>query len=228
MLLPEPTSLLAVDVETHALIPVQPRGSWWQVGRFGIDTTVCDEDIASLHAVQVGWTFGSVDAEDPETKVRLVRPDGFEIEEAAAKKHGITHARAMREGFPLRVALQELVADVEGVVREGGRICSHHLGFDAGVLAYAMERLELHDLAAKWSDIVRGGICTMNQHVGHWVRKQIGIGDKPMKIPLRLVDGIKALLPQHGGLLADHHDAGTDSRMHFLLAVELITRAKAR
>ena len=100
--------------------------------------------------------------------------------------------------------------------------------FDSGVLAYAMERLELHDLAAKWSDIVRNGICTMNQHVGHWVRKQIGIGDKPMKIPLRLVDGIEALLPQHGRLLADHHDAGADSRMHFLLAVELITRAKAR
>ena len=50
----------------------------------------------------------------------------------------------------------------------------------------------------------------MNQHVGHWVRKQIGIGDKPMKIPLRLVDGIKALLPQHGALLAGHHDAGAD------------------
>ena len=75
---------------------------------------------------------------------------------------------------------------------------------------------------------MRAGICTMNQHVGHCVRKQFGIGDKPMKIPLRLVDGVKAFLPQHDGLLADHHDAGTDSRMHFLLAVELITRAKAR
>ena len=72
------------------------------------------------------------------------------------------------------------------------------------------------------------GICTMNQHVGHWVRKQIGIGDKPMKFPLRPVDGVKACLPQHDGLLADHHNAGTDSRMHFLLAVELIARAKPR
>ena len=74
---------------------------------------------------------------------------------------------------------------------------------------------------------MRNGICTTNPRVGHWVRKQIGIGDKPMGIPLRLVDGVKALLRQHDALLADRHDAGTDSRVHFLLAAELITMAKA-
>ncbi len=29
MLLPEPERLIAVGVETHALIPDRPKGSWW-------------------------------------------------------------------------------------------------------------------------------------------------------------------------------------------------------
>ncbi len=61
MLLPEPERLIAVDVETHTLIPDQPKGSWWQEGRFDIDTTVSDSDIASLRVVWtslVRWAVG--------------------------------------------------------------------------------------------------------------------------------------------------------------------------
>ena len=47
LLLPEPASLLAIDVETYIMVPTQPKGSWWQAGRFGIDTTVSDADIAT-------------------------------------------------------------------------------------------------------------------------------------------------------------------------------------
>ena len=77
-----------------------------------------------------------------------------------------------------------------------------------------------------WGGLARKGFCAMNRHIGHWVRAQIGIADKPRKIPMRLKDGIRALLPEHAGLIDNHHDAGADSLMHWLLARDLIARAK--
>ncbi len=108
MLLPEPERLIAVDVETHALIPDQPKGSWWQAGRFDIDTTVSDSDIASLRVVQVGWTYGLLGTAEPVTKVRLVRPDGFAIDEAATRKHHISQEHAIAQGVPLESVLANI------------------------------------------------------------------------------------------------------------------------
>ena len=53
------------------------------------------------------------------------------------------------------------------------------------------------------------------------MRTQIGIADKPRKIPMRLKDGIRALLPEHAGLIDKHHDAGVNSLMHWHLARDL-------
>ncbi len=227
VLLPERAVLFAVDVETHVMIPTQPKGSWWQPGRFGVDATVSDADIAAMRVVQVGWTIGQLATSEPETKVRLVQPSGFVVDEEAAAKHGISQEHAASHGVPLEVVMRELLADAQATCSSNGRLASHHLGFDGGILACEMERVGLDEGAAAWGDLVSKGICTMNQHVGHWVRQQIGIGDKPMKIPLRLADGIRALLPEHAKLLDKHHDAGVDSHMHWLLARDLIARAKS-
>ena len=128
LLLPEPVRLFAVDVETHALIPEQPKGSWWQEGRFDIDTTVSDADIASLRVVQVGWTYGDLSTTQPVTKVRLVRPVGFSIDEAATKKHRISHEDAVAKGVALESVLRDLLEDAEAVCANGGRMVGHHFG----------------------------------------------------------------------------------------------------
>ena len=100
-------------------------------------------------------------------------------------------------------------------------------GFDGAVIAYEMERLGLYINACAWGKFVQRGICTMNQHIGHWIRMQSGINDKPMKIPNRLVDCIYNLLPEHYHLTKKRHDVGNDSLLHLLLARELISRARA-
>ena len=227
LLLPEPTSLLAIDIETHTLIPKQPTGSWWQEGRLGIESTVCDNDISALRAVQIGWTKGAIGSHHLVTKVRVIRPDGYTIDEAASAMHKITQATAVENGLPLNVVLKELVSDAEMVYRAGGRLCSHHFALDAGIIAYELERACSEDIANTWVVIARQGICTMHERIGHWVRAQLGIHDKPMKIPLRLKDGITGLLPHHNHLLNKHHDAGVDSHMHWLFANDLIARAKS-
>ena len=227
LLLPEPTSLLAIDIETHAMIPKQSIGSWWQEGRLGIDSTVCDKDISALRAVQIGWTKGAIGSHDLVTKVRVIRPEGFTIDEAVSSVHKITQATAVANGLPLNVVLKELVSDAEIVYRAGGRICSHHLALDAGIIAYELERVCSEDVANIWVVIARQGICTMHERIGHWVRAQLGMHDKPMKIPLRLKDGITGLLPQHNHLLNNNHNAGVDSHLHWLFANDLIARAKS-
>ena len=98
--------------------------------------------------------------------------------------------------------------------------------FDASLLQNEMRKLGLCGATESWEQIVCEGLCTMDPDICQWVRHQIGIGDKPRKIPMRLADALRALLPDHAHLLAEHHDAGVDSYMHWLLAGDLVRRAQ--
>ena len=177
--------------------------------------------------VQVGWTIGKRGCDAPQTETRFIKLCSFILEQSATDKHRITHEHAVEHGVCLLDALKDLLSDATKLHADGGCLCSHHLGFDAGLLENEMQHLELHDMAATWAHIVRDGMCTMDPDVGHWVRKMIGIGDKPRNIPMRLMDLVKTLVPERSGLLVDHHDAGTDSYMHWLVASELLARARS-
>ena len=164
-------------------------------------------------------------AHAPVVKHRLIKPEGFVVEESATAKHGITHASALSHGKALGEGLRELLRDVTALVNKGYRICGHHLGFDAGIILRELGRAHLGDSAGIWEQVVGEGLCTMNPDICHWVRKQIGIGDKPKNIPMRLRDLISILLPHHAGLVAQNHHAGVDAHMSMLVAQELHRRA---
>ena len=218
--------LMAIDVETHALVPSAPRKSWWRTGRFQMQTTASEEQLATLRVVQVGWTIGMVDGAAAQTRSELVRPHGFTIDASATEKHGITQALVEARGVGLETVLEEIVAEAVRVDEDGGRLCSHHFEFDARLLHNEMMSLGLRQLAADWARVAAKGLCTMDPDIGHWCRQQIGIADKPRNIPTRLADLVQVLLPDRCGLLAGHHDAGNDSYMHWLLACDLVKRAK--
>lgn len=218
--------VMAIDVETHAF--ARQKVTEWRRGRFGFATKLGEEDAEFLRVVQVGWTIGLLGAQDVRQQVRLIKPRGFVIEAQATGKHGITQEVAEAKGIDISVALRDLCACAKQMHNDGGRICAHHLDFDARLLAREMGRLELVDLAADWEQIARAGLCTMDPDIGHWIRKQMGLGEIPRAIPIRLADAVRAMVPHHAALLANHHDAGTDSRMHWELACELMTRAGMR
>ncbi len=90
-----------------------------------------------------------------------------------------------------------------------------------------MSALGFDDMSAEWGAIVRKGICTMDPDIAHWVRQQVGWTDVARFVPIRLVDAVKALLPEHAHLVEDHHDAAIDCHMHWLLARDLSSRASA-
>ena len=150
-----------------------------------------------------------------------MRPDGFEISEAATKKHGISHSDAVSQGEPLAKCLRELVDDVSTLKLQGGRVCSHKLEFDAGILVQEMNRCGLADLTKLWAEAVKGGFCSMDPDIGHVVRRQAGLMDYERKTPMRLKDMVHLLLPEAQDLLERHHSAGNDSHIHWLLGQKI-------
>ena len=217
--------VVGIDVETHALVPAQ-KSQAWRAGRFGLQTKVDADTLAPLRLVQIGWAIGEISGGQPEPRSRIIKPDGFEIETSASAKHRIDHNLALAEGVPLRDALKEMLQEVLGAARRGGRVCAHHLEFDATVIANEMERAGLGSELAEWERVVRAGLCTMDPHIGHWVRTQAGSNDVPHFIPIRLADAVASMVPDGERLLVHHHDAGGDARMHWLLFRELDRRAK--
>ena len=210
---------MGIDIETHSLVP-STADSWWRPGQFGFMTRLTKDVLAELRVVQIGWTFGAFGSA-PTTKERLVQPDGFEISDAAAAKHGISNSIAASQGTPLVDCLRELLDDVSALKLQGGRVCSHNLEFDVGILVEEMNRYGLAELAAQLAEAVEGGFCSMDPDVSHFVRRQAGLVDQERKAPMRLRDMVHLLLPEAQELLKRHHSAGSDSHMHWLLCQKI-------
>ena len=85
-----------------------------------------------------------------------MQPDGFVISDDATEKHGVSHGVAASQGEPLVKCLRELLDDIALLKLQGGRLCSHNLEFDAGILMEEMNRSELADLAEPFAEAVRG------------------------------------------------------------------------
>ena len=221
---------IALDVKTHNLLPHTALYQGWVAGQFGHMCCVNECQLQDLRVVQIDWSIGRFDAcSDPLTKSLLVKPDGFEISEAAAAKHGITTEKALAVGSPISRVLAELLADFADVRRCCGRVCACQLEFDMGVIKCEMERAELHDELHAWRKAAMNGFCIMNpditdwactkfvEHARHhtsiWYRKTISFQDM-----------VRALLPGRVALLENHHEAGANSRMTWLVVRQLFRR----
>lgn len=67
----------------------------------------------------------------------VIRPEGFEIPEAAAAIHGISQERAMQEGIELKAALESFLADLNSC----GRMVAHNANFDFNVISCEVFRV---------------------------------------------------------------------------------------
>ena len=179
--------------------------------------------IGKLRVVRVGWAFG--DFGSPcHVEEHLILPEGFKISAAATKKHHITNESVVAGGIPLSKALTNMLNDARRLVHQGGRLCSHHLEFDAGIIAEEMNRCGLSAAVGVWEELVmRHGFCTMGRDVGKWIRQQSGEADASRAI-MKLNELVCKLLPDAPALLAKHHSAGNDAYMHWRVLRELVQR----
>jgi hypothetical protein len=130
-----PSVIIGIDVETHDFSYNETtRG---RVGQFGWYTLKEESVIQSARLVQIGWAISTADPAQPvEHKSLFVLPCGFEVSPKIEEFTGgqASHEKAMLEGVPLHEALRVFMAEVTGAFNRGGRIVSHHLEFDAGII----------------------------------------------------------------------------------------------
>ncbi|MBN2265218.1 MAG: 3'-5' exonuclease [Candidatus Aminicenantes bacterium] len=105
--------------------------------------------------VQLAWA--RYDHRGIEEKARsfIVKPDGFRIPPDSTRIHGITHARAVREGRNLAEVLDEFL---EAATVPETTLVAHNLEYDRNVIAGELVRMTR---PLGFLELV--GICTMKE-----------------------------------------------------------------
>lgn len=80
--------------------------------------------------VQIAWIKYDKDGGEIEHGGCIIRPDGFTIPDDATEVHGITTEIAMKDGVPLKDALNGFLASVD----ESNLLVSHNISFDENVV----------------------------------------------------------------------------------------------
>jgi len=80
--------------------------------------------------VQIAWARYDAKHRDIGTASFIVRPERFRIPSEAQRVHGISTARALAEGSPLKIVLKTLTA----AIQEAQVVVAHNLRFDENVI----------------------------------------------------------------------------------------------
>jgi DNA polymerase III epsilon subunit-like protein len=163
--------------------------------------SIVDEDNALSRAAAAIANHAACDAVP--TRVFIVRPDGFEIPEAAAAIHGIETARALAEGVPVSLAMTALIEDLDGC----DQWVAHNVAFDRGVIASELYRLDMADEAAAF--LKKTSVCTMRLgtlHGQRWPRLN-ALYERYFKEPMpgcahRADSDMRACMAIHRAMLA--------------------------
>ena len=102
--------------------------------------------------VQLAWMLADGQGNEVSSAEHIVRPEGFVIPEDAARVHGISTERALREG----AALAEVLAAVASGIGSATTLVAHNMPFDEMILGAEFLRAGfLNPLAGKER------LCTM-------------------------------------------------------------------
>jgi len=106
--------------------------------------------------VQISWSLYDADGQHWESQNYIIKPEGFVIPEEAVRIHRITQERALKEGVPLRGALEKFLSDV----KSASYLVAHNIDFDEKIIGSELLRAHLDNplpAAVK--------ICTMKSSV---------------------------------------------------------------
>ena len=80
--------------------------------------------------VQLAWVVTDEQGGELKATSHIIRPDGFVIPEVVSRIHGITTDMAMRDGVELKVALDEIEADMLAAEK----LFAHNMSFDENIV----------------------------------------------------------------------------------------------
>lgn len=76
--------------------------------------------------VQLAWLLYDVNGKQLSGRDYIIKPEGYDIPETAAKVHGISTEKAMAEGVDLSMVLQEFATEI----RSAKFLVAHNMNFD--------------------------------------------------------------------------------------------------
>lgn len=112
---------MVIDTETTGLPQRQRQGQ----------TQIQYRDYDECRMVQIAWGCYSSDARLVSEQSFIVKPEGFIIPETASRIHGISTDKALADGVPLVVVLQQFFTALRGV----SLVVAHNMSFDHGVIS---------------------------------------------------------------------------------------------
>ena len=212
--------IVGIEIKTHDFLG--RRTKWWK-GPHGFHNLTDPETFKEARIVQLGWSVieehGCV-----KTQQRIIRPDGFAIEERAYARHGITNQKAETQGVSFTEAFADFVATLDRIAC-GYRLVAHHLEFGAGVIHEELRRAGRPELSLQFEGIVKAGVCTMDFNIAVWYRTLVGSEPAEHRIALKLIEMAKQLIPSREDLFSSQQDAGADAEMVALVYNEMLKRA---
>lgn len=105
--------------------------------------------------VQVAWNLYSKNGAVVQKRNFVIYPDGFTIPKVAADVHGFTTEIALRDGIPLREAMETLGEDLI----DTGLIVCHNMAFDDRIMASELIRANMNWVYNMWKNKPKH--CTM-------------------------------------------------------------------
>jgi len=105
--------------------------------------------------VQIAWARYDGRGNEEESRTFIVRPDGFTIPPDSTKIHGISHARALREGRDLAGVLDEFL---DAANAPSTTLVAHNLDYDRHVVGGELVRTR-----KPLGFLELPGICTMKE-----------------------------------------------------------------
>jgi len=92
--------------------------------------------------VQLGWILMDSKSNKLSQHDYIVRPEGFSIPAEAARVHGITTERALKEGRDLTEVIDEFMADFD----KATFVVGHNISFDQNIIGAELVRLHRPDV----------------------------------------------------------------------------------
>ncbi|MEH0157256.1 3'-5' exonuclease [Limibacter armeniacum] len=99
---------------------------------------VSENDIQNWpRIIQLGCILANEQGQIMEEYQTIIQPIGFSIDASAASVHGISHARAMKDGIPVKDAMHRL----EAMILKADMMVAHNINFDFPIVNCEFLRL---------------------------------------------------------------------------------------
>lgn len=104
--------------------------------------------------VQLAWLYYDKDGNKLSGNNFIIKPEGFSIPSDAARIHGISNERAMREG----AVLQSVLNEFQTLISQSSHLVAHNMSFDEKIVGAEFLRKNMTNAIS-----AKNRICTMEK-----------------------------------------------------------------